>query len=158
MKFVPFCFLFLIALGLLPVEADYYKYKCNSQVVAEEAKKILEEKKFFIDFCSNCPPDKAGVRRVDIEKVVIEQKPCGAELKVTGKLVRGIKPPIFGGYCTEEIEVYNPSIKLEMEYRKNIDMAYSYVWNESSKRFETLSSQLSLTGREVCVQSIVLKK
>ncbi|MDJ0625239.1 MAG: hypothetical protein QNJ31_02590 [Candidatus Caenarcaniphilales bacterium] len=149
---------FLLISSCCHAKTDYYKYKCNSLETAEKVKEILEEQKFFIDFCSNCAPRKAAIRRIDIKDIEIKKKDCGAEVNVKGSIVRGIKPPVFAGYCTEEIEVHNPSQKLDLDYQKAIDLGYSYVWIAEDKRFETLSSVLDLPNKNICIKSLILKK
>ncbi|HEY9886578.1 MAG TPA: hypothetical protein V6C96_04880, partial [Vampirovibrionales bacterium] len=71
---------------------------------------------------------------------------------------RGVKPPVFGGYCGEKIEVYTPSQPLEMEYIKPIDLAYTYVWNDENKEFRTLAEELGLNTDDVCVKAVSLHR
>lgn len=149
------CLLFTAS---LTASAAGYKYLCNSEEIAQKAKQILEEKKFFLDFCSNCDAKKASLRRVEIESVTIQTRECGAELSVKGKLVRGVKPPIFGGECTDKIEVYNPSIPLALEYNKEVDLAYSYVFDAKTKTFKTLAELVGLGAEGICIKQVMFGK
>jgi len=156
---VAFAFV-LIVLQINPVsvKAEHYKYRCNSPEAAEQAKRLLEEKKFFVDFCSNCSPSAANLRRVEVESVTTQTNECGIELKVKGKLVRGIKPPVFGGECLETLEIYNPSLSLNLEYDKTIDLAYTYIFDSSTKSFITMAQAVGLSVEEICVKRLQMKK
>jgi len=134
-------------------------YKYLDQKTAEKAGEILGQSKFFIYFCSNCPPDKSNIRRINISKIEIlvsdqEQYSLG----ISGQIVRGIKPPVFGGYCTEHLTVYSPSMPLELEYENEIDLANTYVWNKDKKAFVNIAKLLGLDISNICIQSLELTK
>jgi hypothetical protein len=153
-------FLSLITLFKNPAKSEnsLNQFKCLSPEQAETANNILKEKGFIIDFCSDCDPAKAVVRRINIIETKIEQTNCGSEIKIKGKIVRGIKPPVFEGKCSEELSIYNPSFTLDLAYEKNINIAYSFVLNEDKKSFITIAELMGLESNNICIRKIQLKK
>ncbi len=153
-------FVSLITLFQNPAHSDSLlsQFKCLSPEQAQTAQQILKEKGFIIDFCSDCEPAKAVVRRINIVETKIEQTACGSEIKIKGKIVRGIKPPVFEGKCSEELSIYNPSFTLDLNYEKSLNIAYSYVLAEDKKSFITIAELMGLETNNICIRKIQLKK
>lgn len=130
-------------------------HQTNSANIAAQAKQLLEKKGTFVYFCSNCDYMMANIRNIDIDNIKeIESADGLVELEVTGKIARGIKPPVFAGYCGEQIEVSNVSYPLNYDFNDKIDLAYTYVYDNLSNSFVTVASVLGLETDNICTQSI----
>lgn len=138
------------------IKAD--QYQCVSAEIAEKAKALIEKKKFIIEFCSNCSAEISNIKRINIQKVSVKQAVCGYEVFVEGKIVRGIKPPVFGGDCAEQLEVSNPSQALKLPFSEKLDLAYEYIWDEKSKQFITIAEALGLDTKNICIKHLMLKR
>ncbi|MDX1920691.1 MAG: hypothetical protein SFU25_08175 [Candidatus Caenarcaniphilales bacterium] len=137
-------------------KAEALDVKCLDASMAQQIKGLLESKKFYIDFCSTCSPQKANIRRVDISEFSLLETSCGQEIKVKGKIVRGVMPPVFGGECTDLLEVYTPSLPLDVPFETTLNPANTYAWDEESKQFASIGNELGYG--KVCIKSIILKK
>lgn len=140
----------------LATQAESLNEKCLEASTAQQIKQLLENKKFYIDFCSTCNPQKVSIRRVDVSAVSLENTDCGQEIKVIGKIVRGVKPPVFGGDCTDLLEVYSPSIPLDVPFETTVNPANTYVWDDETKSFASVGSELG--DKKVCIKALQLKK
>jgi hypothetical protein len=148
-----FCSLFLVSHC---AQAD--QYQCNSKEVAQQAKKLLEKNKFFVEFCSNCSAETTNVKKINISKVTIKTSDCGDEIFVEGKIIRGIKPPVFGGDCTDKLTISNPSYPLKVPFSSQIDLAYSYIWLPEKREFRSLAEILNLDAKNICIKALEIKK
>ncbi len=149
-------FLFLLFVVSTSSLAD--RYQCNSPEITQKAKKLLEQSGFLIEFCSNCPYSGEAPKRANISKVTVEKLECGQELTVHGKTVRIIKPPVFGGACTDLLEISNPSFKTSETYEQKADLAYMYIFDKTDNQFKTIAEILGLDVSEVCVKHMIIKK
>jgi len=99
-----------------------------------------------------------NIKKINIQKVSIKQENCGSQIFIEGQIVRGIKPPVFGGDCTEKLEVNNPSQKLKLPFNETLDLAYEYIWDEENKQFITIAEALGLDIKNICIKHLILKK
>lgn len=130
---------------------------CMDIKTAEEAKTLLMKKRFLINFCSDCLPEKANIRRIDIKNIDLVSKDYCYELNITGKIARGIKPPVFGGHCSEHLTVYNPSIELDVPYDHTIRLKNMYIWNSTAKVFTNMFDALNLNSSSICIKNLQIK-
>ena len=158
MKKILLILLILPCLLLAEVGADqhYFVHRCNLEEDAKKAKDYLEKLGYFIYFCSNCDHMVANIRRIDIENIELGyKKGCGHYLYVAGKVVRGVKPPVFGGYCSDSLEVSNRSVPVDgVPFARDIDLAFTYVPDGDGK-FITLAEKLGMEVEDlICIRSI----
>jgi hypothetical protein len=151
-----FALLVILTFCILPQAAMADQYQCLEPQLAQKAKAILEAKKFAIEFCSNCSAQETNIKRFNIAQVNLQKSDCGTEVFLKGKIVRGIKPPVFDGACTEKLDVYNPSTKLKLPLDKQVDLAYLYVWEPERKLFITLAEVLGLDTKNICIKALKL--
>ena len=109
----------------------------------------------------NTSPNQKDHFKVQIE--IQEKKACTVGLKIEGKIVRGIKPPVFGGECTETLKVYNPSLSLGVPYkrasRQKNDLFAFYLWQPGQKAFVNLGTILGLETdtTPICIKKLIFK-
>ncbi len=152
-----FILLFILFISYV-VKAEEHN-KCLLGSTTEKAKDILEAKKFFVYFCAKCNYKEANIRKINIEEIIIPDKSCNSKLQIKGKIVRGIKPPVFGGYCTPKLEVSNKSFELDLAFDNEVDLKNIYVWDKSNNAFVNLLKIMELGDQDtVCVENIVLTK
>jgi|GEM_PF-4276859 len=153
--------------------AESVDYRCNSREIATKARAILQNNKSFIIFCSNCSPEKAKIRQVKIQagkkishdtpeetvslQLIKEEEGCFS-ISATGTIIRGVKPPVFGGYCTDILQVYNPSIALEIPYQHKLNLANVYLWNPEKREFQTLAEMVGLDTSDICIKRLILNR
>ncbi len=148
--------LFSLCFFYLNVSAD--QYQCLSPDVASSAKKAIEKSGFIVEFCSNCSKEEAAIKRINLQNISVKTTDCGSEIYIEGLIVRGVKPPVFDGACTELLEVYAPSMPLQVPYKKNLDLAYVYLWDNEKGEFRTAAEMLGLDTKNICIKAIKLKK
>ena len=150
----------------LRVQAEAEK-TCLSQETADNIINMLNKKKFFIDFCSACDPKVASIRRININNIQKNninnnyEKDC-YELLISGQIVRGIKPPVFGGYCTDQtLEVSNPSFTLDINYSKIINLSNIqniYILNKIQDKLVFSSLGEFNNTKPACITNLSLSK
>ena len=152
-------FMCIVACPLRSQEASSPVYKCLEADKANEAKELLENSKFFISFCSACNPNEASVRRINLTAPVeLIESDCGMKIKASGKIVRGVKPPVFGGYCTEMLKVTSPSEELDVAYSNELNLASVYVWDKENKNFTSVAELLGLDVENLCVRHLTITR
>lgn len=157
LAFLAFCWICnLLVVHSTPAQeaSQALNYKCLDRQSASSIKDLLEIQKFYIDFCSTCPKTKASIRRINISEVSLTESECGYSVNVKGLVVRGIKPPVFDGLCSTNLEVYSPSLALDVPFEGVVNPGNIYLWNSKSSSFGVLS----LGASKACIQNIVLKK
>jgi hypothetical protein len=126
---------------------------CLELEEAEKIKKLIDEKGYFLDFCSSCSPSKAAIRRININQTELIEKSCGWTVKAKGQIVRGIKPPVFGGECTERLTVSSPGTRLEIPYETEVKVSNTYI-NTGGKSFVSLAKIAEIKSSKACIQEI----
>ncbi|MDX1919018.1 MAG: hypothetical protein SFT81_07790 [Candidatus Caenarcaniphilales bacterium] len=152
-----FYIFFMILVLAVPAQADLYN--CVSPAEAEKAKRLIENKGFMIEFCSNCEPESSPIRRINVSEVILKENSCGTEIFVKGRLARQVKPPVFTGHgkCPIYLEIGVSSVKLAGFFDQQIDLAYYYTWDSQEKKFLTLAEQVGLSTELICIPGVKFK-
>jgi hypothetical protein len=135
-------------------------YQCLDEKTTNMLLELLNKQKFYLEFCSGCAPSKAALKRINISSIEVKKNACGNELLVSGIIVRGVKPPIFEGRCTDTLEIFSPSIPLEVPIKSSFNPDIAYAWDSEKKAFASISEELKpdTNSKGVCIKSVILHK